>query len=748
MAEHSRLFETGEVLNELSDAIGTSAKKKLSRRLPEYAARLVRGIFGYIVFVVILSISVIGNASLDASYYYRESIRSIAAEEKFGHVIWLGSYPGNHPFSLKSRAPSTLLNVTSNVTASPLETTFAINGDDPQAKAFAEALDLDSNGEISSSEVILSLTENYWLLQTDANELLKNLPALLKVTTSPNEFLNSEIVSAFPSIAQFANKKKRARINYASIFSVDDVWQWVRHALRHALIQSKAKTYPVDNVPLRKRNARLYNENVYAGRSDKYNNSYSLFSNRLVGHLTLTKTENAPSSCAHGTGTNPFRSYLGNDKQPNECSKQNRQESIVLAHENKNDFKNQIDDLIDERWLEEDLLGNLKLEGLLYNPSINRFMQVTFTIDHLSCGTYRTSVDFAQIQIDQLVLDRDRANFVLFVFATLYSLYMITEQVSWYRRRSALGHSFRSTLKNYCLSMHLVLQTVMIVFQLLSASFRLAYFFNNDRLEFAIGINTSTTLSFFWLYRAIRMLDTVVTTFAWIRIGHYLKISQFISFMSEVIFEVSKKAGPYLLVFIWVISGFNAFAVAIFGPHSRLFSGFFQSFVTLFQMVFEKVDMEDATVANPVLSSIFLLVYYVTIVLVMRNIFVAIFIDGYRTAAEKYERAPPPVILWTLRGVLGAIFPSLQPQDMVKPSDPVTLIDTVGTTMGNRLKRVDIRTVKDLQELTDRDISVAISRTAFISKTALENYRREARVLVDAYNAVREKEESTSDVKK
>ena len=158
--------------------------------------------------------------------------------------------------------------------------------------------------------------------------------------------------------------------------------------------------------------------------------------------------------------------------------------------------------------------------------------------------------------------------------------------------------------------------------------------------------------------------------------------------------------------------------------------------------------MEDATVANPVLSSIFLLVYYVTIVLVMRNIFVAIFIDGYRTAAEKYERAPPPVILWTLRGVLGAIFLSLQPQDMVKPSDPVTLIDTVGTTMGNRLKRVDIRTVKDLQELTDRDISVAISRTAFISKTALENYRREARVLVDAYNAVREKEESTSDVKK
>ena len=56
--------------------------------------------------------------------------------------------------------------------------------------------------------------------------------------------------------------------------------------------------------------------------------------------------------------------------------------------------------------------------------------------------------------------------------------------------------------------------------------------------------------------------------------------------------------------------------------------------------------------------------------------------------------------------------------------------------------------MKDLQELTDRDISVAISRTAFISKTALENYRREARVLVDAYNAVREKEESTSDVKK
>ena len=134
------------------------------------------------------------------------------------------------------------------------------------------------------------------------------------------------------------------------------------------------------------------------------------------------------------------------------------------------------------------------------------------------------------------------------------------------------------------------------------------------------------------------------------------------------------------------------------------------------------------------MSGLFLGIYYVMVVLIMRNVFVAIFIDGYRAAAERYERTPPPMIQWSLQGILGAIIKSLEPQDLVRPDDPVIALASVGQTMANRLKRVDIKIVKDLAKLTDRDISLAVSRTAFIGKESLEKLREEATLLVQAYH--------------
>ena len=134
------------------------------------------------------------------------------------------------------------------------------------------------------------------------------------------------------------------------------------------------------------------------------------------------------------------------------------------------------------------------------------------------------------------------------------------------------------------------------------------------------------------------------------------------------------------------------------------------------------------------MSGLFLGIYYVMVVLIMRNIFVAIFIDGYRAAAERYERTPPPLIQWSLQGILGAVIKSLEPQDLIRPDDSVIALASVGQTMANRLKRVDIKIVKDLAKLTDRDISLAVSRTAFIGKESLEKLREEAILLVQAYH--------------
>ena len=56
-----------------------------------------------------------------------------------------------------------------------------------------------------------------------------------------------------------------------------------------------------------------------------------------------------------------------------------------------------------------------------------------------------------------------------------------------------------------------------------------------------------------------------------------------------------------------------------------------------------------------------LVIYSFFYILVLRNIFIAIFIDGYKAAAERYELKPPELVQWTFKGILGAIISSFQP---------------------------------------------------------------------------------------
>ena len=119
--------------------------------------------------------------------------------------------------------------------------------------------------------------------------------------------------------------------------------------------------------------------------------------------------------------------------------------------------------------------------------------------------------------------------------------------------------------------------------------------------------------------------------------------------MSEVIERVSKRAIPYLLIFLSVIAAFNPFACVIFGPTSTNFSSWTRSFITLCQLVFDRIEMEEAEIFYPYIAPTFLFTYYLIVVLVMRNIFVAIFIDGYRAAAERYELRPPELVQWTCK---------------------------------------------------------------------------------------------------
>ena len=60
--------------------------------------------------------------------------------------------------------------------------------------------------------------------------------------------------------------------------------------------------------------------------------------------------------------------------------------------------------------------------------------------------------------------------------------------------------------------------------------------------------------------------------------------------------------------------------------------------------------------------------------------------------------------------------------------------------MGKKLKRVDVKTIKELATMTDRDISIATSKTVFISTDKFNEFRQAAIRVVDAFETEQQKD--------
>ena len=48
--------------------------------------------------------------------------------------------------------------------------------------------------------------------------------------------------------------------------------------------------------------------------------------------------------------------------------------------------------------------------------------------------------------------------------------------------------------------------------------------------------------------------------------------------------------------------------------------------------------------------------FYLVVVFLMRTLFTAIVIDTYKREAMKYEKRPPPIVVWSCIGIIGTTF--------------------------------------------------------------------------------------------
>ena len=115
--------------------------------------------------------------------------------------------------------------------------------------------------------------------------------------------------------------------------------------------------------------------------------------------------------------------------------------------------------------------------------------------------------------------------------------------------------------------------------------------------------------------------------------------------------------------------------------------------------------------------------FYLVVVFLMRTIFTVIVIDTYKREATKYEKRPPPIVVWSCAGVRGAICPACAPREIILGSDPISHLNGISSSMAMKLLRFDLKTVRQLADLDDRELRLVALKSAFVSRKRLLSYR-------------------------
>ena len=100
--------------------------------------------------------------------------------------------------------------------------------------------------------------------------------------------------------------------------------------------------------------------------------------------------------------------------------------------------------------------------------------------------------------------------------------------------------------------------------------------------------------------------------------------------------------------------------------------------------------------------------------------------DTYKREATKYEKRPPPIVQWSMIGIIGAIIPACNPRTTVIESDPIHRLSGVSQSVALKLLRFNLKTVKQLAELDDKDLKLVVLKSEFINKKRLVGFRKTA----------------------
>ena len=144
------------------------------------------------------------------------------------------------------------------------------------------------------------------------------------------------------------------------------------------------------------------------------------------------------------------------------------------------------------------------------------------------------------------------------------------------------------------------------------------------------------------------------------------------------------------------------------------------------KLTFYYISLSQPIIITAAFGATFMFSFYLVVVFLMRTLFTAIVIDTYKREAMKYEKRPPPIVVWSCIGIIGAIIPSCKPRSDIIETDLIHRLPGLSQSMALKLNRFELKTVGDLRSLNDKDLRLFAMKSEFVSKNRLLEFRKAA----------------------
>lgn len=271
----------------------------------------------------------------------------------------------------------------------------------------------------------------------------------------------------------------------------------------------------------------------------------------------------------------------------------------------------------------------------VYNAYLGLYNVVRFSMEFPATGGVIPKATYRAVQIERYSDGFTGLIFLEILLVMFVLVYFMQEMMEI----AAEGFGYFKHLWNFLDVTNLVIFLVVICLRLYTCDMVYGVLGVTEQLEELKATTFPNLQKIAFLMNQESNLNAFNAMIMWLKFFKYCQVSRRMSFLLRIMARASTDIFFFMLMFFIFFLGFAQAGYLAFSVNVDDFRTFSYSLLTLFKSIVGDLDYDKLADANSVYGPFFYIVYYVTVLLILLNVFLAILNDAYTAVREEDQNS-------------------------------------------------------------------------------------------------------------